>query len=136
MRIFFFFMGRIGRLIGGVGGVPLLHHHHACFCYLLGGGVGDEVADGVLDGLDLVGLGLWDLEAELVLEGQHELDSIEGIEAEIVDEVGFLLHGIGVYFVEILHDRDDPIPNFGFGRSTARVEPLAVDEGGGHHRAP
>src|SRR5690348_10301300 len=52
-------------------------------CYL---GVLLDVADRILDGLDLLGFFVGDFEIEGLLEGHDELDPIERIGAEIVDK--------------------------------------------------
>src|SRR5258708_39267558 len=51
-------------------------------------GVALDEADGVADGLDLLGGVVRDLDAEFLLEGHHQLDGIEAVRAKVVDEFG------------------------------------------------
>src|SRR5262245_25479046 len=47
-----------------------------------------DVADGVADRRDLLGVLVGDLEAELLLERHHELDGVQGVGVEVLDELG------------------------------------------------
>src|SRR6201999_3446311 len=49
-------------------------------------GVALDEADGVADGLDLLGGVVRDLDAEFLLERHHQLDGIEAVRAKVVDE--------------------------------------------------
>jgi hypothetical protein len=46
------------------------------------------VVDGVLDGLDVLGLLVGNLDLELLLHGHHQLDDVERVGAEVLDEAG------------------------------------------------
>src|SRR3954454_8970057 len=52
--------------------------------------VGLDIVDRVLDGADLLGRVVGNLDSELLLEGHDQLDDVEAVGAEIVDEAGFL----------------------------------------------
>ena len=47
-----------------------------------------EVRDRLGRRRELVGLGVGDLDAELLLEGHDELDGVEGVEAQVAREGG------------------------------------------------
>src|SRR5712692_3420580 len=46
-----------------------------------------DVVDGVPDGHNLLGILVGNLEVELFLEGHHQLDGVEGVGAEVLDEL-------------------------------------------------
>src|SRR5574342_865370 len=48
--------------------------------------VGVDVVDGVLDGLDVLGLLVGDLDLELLLHGHHQLDDVQRVGAQVLDE--------------------------------------------------
>lgn len=50
--------------------------------------MGENVFDSIVDGLDLVGFVIWDLDAELLLDGHDDLDGVETVEPEVCSEVG------------------------------------------------
>ena len=55
-----------------------------------------DVGDRVLDGRDLLGGVVGDLDPELFLERHHQLDDIEAVRAQIVDEVRVRAHLLGL----------------------------------------
>src|SRR5690348_10693082 len=66
-------------------------------------GVAFDEADGVADGLDLLGGVVGNLDAEFLFKRHYQLDGIEAVGAEIVDELGIFLH-LGRLDPEMLHD--------------------------------
>src|SRR3954470_19947640 len=46
-----------------------------------------DVLDGVADGHDLLGVLVGDLDVEVLLQGHDELDGIEGVGAQVLDEL-------------------------------------------------
>ena len=62
-----------------------------------------DVLDGVADGHDLLGFFVGDLDVEVLLQGHDELDRIEGVGAQVLDE---LRVGVDVFLVdpELLDD--------------------------------
>jgi hypothetical protein len=50
-------------------------------------GVVLDVLDGVADGDDLLGVLVGDLDVEVLLQGHDELDGIEGVGAQVLDEL-------------------------------------------------
>src|SRR5215216_2498033 len=54
-------------------------------------GVALDEADRVADGLDLLGRIVGNLDAEFLFERHHQLDRIEGVGAQIVDELRIFL---------------------------------------------
>src|SRR5687767_3968381 len=48
-----------------------------------------DIGDGVVDGSDLLGRVVGNLDAELFLEGHDQFDDVEAVRAEIVDEARF-----------------------------------------------
>src|SRR5258707_12021655 len=66
-------------------------------------GVALDEADGVADGLDLLGGVVGNLDAEFLLERHHQLDGIEAVRAEVVDELGIFLD-LGRFDAEMLND--------------------------------
>ena len=73
--------------------------------------MGGNVLHGVLDASDPVGLGVGDLDRELVLDGHDDLYGVEGIEAEIVAELRRRLDLRGVDLVEVLDHGEDTFLN-------------------------
>lgn len=71
---------------------------------LLGMGVSNDVVDGVLSALDFLGLGVRDVDGELVFDVENELNLFEGVEAKILLEVRVGRNGVGVDLVEALDD--------------------------------
>src|SRR5262245_61291613 len=65
--------------------------------------VSPDVVDDLLDGGQLLGVLVRDLEGELLLERHDELDDVERIRAEVVDEMRL---GLDLRLVdpELLHD--------------------------------
>src|SRR5258708_18713386 len=45
-----------------------------------------DVVDGLVDGCDLLGILIRDFDFELLFEGHHQLDGVEGIGAQVIDE--------------------------------------------------
>lgn len=76
-------------------------------CSLLGHGVLGNVLDGVRDGLDLLGIVVRNVKDELLLEGHDNLNNIEGVEAEVVHEVGLGGDLGGINLLEVLDDLED-----------------------------
>src|SRR5262245_3094557 len=62
-----------------------------------------DVTDRVLDGLDLLGVVVGDLERELFLDRHHELHDVERVRTEVVDE-GRFGHDLLGGDPELLHD--------------------------------
>src|SRR3954463_692632 len=58
--------------------------------------VGVDISDRVVDGSDLLGRVVRDLDPELLLEGHDELDDVQAVGAEIVDEAGVLGDLVGL----------------------------------------
>src|SRR5262245_65881575 len=52
-----------------------------------GSGIVLDVLDGVAHGDDLLGVLVGDLDVEVILEGHDQLDRVEGVGAEIVDDI-------------------------------------------------
>lgn len=48
-----------------------------------------------------------DIEDELLLEGHNNLNNVEGVEAEVVDEVGLSGDLGGINLLEVLDDLED-----------------------------
>src|SRR5690606_31547307 len=51
-----------------------------------------DIADGVADGANFLGVFIGDFDAEFFFEGHDELDDVERVGAKIVDEGGLLSH--------------------------------------------
>lgn len=114
---------------------------------LLGHGVLGNVLDGIGDGLDLLGIVVGDIEDELLLEGHNNLNDIEGVETEVVDEVGLSGDLGGIDLLEVLDDLEDTgedvllveevltgaglVTSGGIGVGADRDEVGAADGGGG-----
>lgn len=64
---------------------------------------------------DPVGLGVGDLDGELVLDRHDDLHGVEGVEAEVVAEFGGGLDLGGVDLVEVLDGGDDALLDLGGG---------------------
>src|SRR5216684_3075871 len=62
-----------------------------------------DVLDGVPDLLDLLGLVVGDLDAELLLEGHDQLDRIERVRSKVLDKRRFRVHFVGID-AELLDD--------------------------------
>src|SRR5262249_30500751 len=62
-----------------------------------------DVVDGFLDPGDLLGVLVGNLDAELLLEGHHELDGIEAVRSEVVHERGLGSHQL-LFDAELVHD--------------------------------
>src|SRR5262245_38165306 len=62
-----------------------------------------DVVDGVLYGLDLLGVLIGDVEVERLLERHHKLDDIERVCAEVIDETGCGVD-LGLIHAELLDD--------------------------------
>src|SRR3989338_5721747 len=56
-----------------------------------------DVFNGLLNGQDLLGVLVRNLDPELLFEGHDQLDGVERVRAEVLDEIGFRRH---VFFVE------------------------------------
>lgn len=70
--------------------------------------LGQDVLDGLLDGVDVVGILVGNLDAELLLDGHDDLDGVEAVEAEVVGEVsGALDVGWVVDLIEALQQAED-----------------------------
>lgn len=54
----------------------------------LGLGVGGDEVDGEIDGADLVGIAVGDLEPEFLFQGHHHLYGVQAVEAQVVAEAG------------------------------------------------
>src|SRR5512143_1335604 len=68
-----------------------------------------DVLDHVVDGLDLLGLLIGDLDPELLLHLHHQLHDVQGVRPQVVDErrrVGYLVH---VTFQLLGHDLANPL---------------------------
>ena len=55
---------------------------------LVGIGLVQDVGDGLLDGVDAIGVLVGDLDAEFLLDGHDDLDGVEAVETEVIGEVG------------------------------------------------
>src|SRR5258707_528943 len=62
-----------------------------------------DEADRILDSHDLFGGVIRDFAAEFLLEGHHQLDSVEAVRTQIVDKAGILGH-LGLVDAEMLDD--------------------------------
>lgn len=60
----------------------------AYFTYLLGHGVAGDIGNGIGYREDLVGLGVGDLNAKLLLQSHHHLDGVKGVQVKIILELG------------------------------------------------
>src|SRR4029077_16009119 len=68
-----------------------------------------DVLDRFADIADLLGLFVGDLDAELLLEGHHQLDDVQRIRSQIIGEAG-LQGDLILVDAELLHDdRLDPL---------------------------
>ena len=77
-----------------------------------------DVADGILNGPDLLRVFVRDVDLERFLEGEHELDETERVRTQIVDERGLFLD---VLFVDVQLLFDDPLY---FRRDIATFSPF------------
>lgn len=75
---------------------------------LVGIGLAEDVLNGLVDGVDGVGVLVGDLNAEFLLNGHDDLNGVEAVEAEVVGEVsGGLDVGSIVDLVETLEQAND-----------------------------
>jgi len=56
----------------------------------LGDWVVEDVANGVGGAKDLVGVGVGDLDAKLLLDRHHDLHSVQAVQAQVIGEAGLL----------------------------------------------
>src|SRR3990172_2142937 len=62
-----------------------------------------DVLDRGSDGQDLFRLLIGDLQAELLLQGHHQLDGVQGVRAQVLDELRLRIH-LRFLHPELLHD--------------------------------
>src|SRR5262245_61743412 len=68
-----------------------------------------DVLDGVLDGADLLGVLVRDLDPELLLERHYQLDDVERVGAQVVGEARFHRHLVGIDAELLDDDVLDPV---------------------------
>lgn len=66
-----------------------------------------DISDDGLRCLQLFGIHIWDLEAELVFHSHDDFDVIEGVESEVFREVRVYGELLRVHFVVQTQDEDD-----------------------------
>lgn len=92
--------------------------------YLVGIGLGEDVLDGLLDAVDLVGILIGDLNAELFLNGHDDLDGVERIKTEVVGKVCLLCDVARVVdLVKPAEELFDPLVHLGLLETTTRGVP-------------
>ena len=83
-----------------------------CFT-LFGHGVGGNVLNGVVDAGNLISLGVGNFNGKLVLDGHHDLDGVQRIQAQIVGKLRRGGHLGRVDLVKVLYDGNDAVGNLG-----------------------
>ena len=101
---------------------------------LLGVGVAGDVVNSVSGGVDLLELGVGDLNEELVLESHDKLDGVERVKTKILGEVSSVADLIGVNLGEVLHNLEDAVLD-NIGGEVSRVSGTSHVTGlGNEHR--
>jgi len=73
--------------------------------------VGGNVLNGVVDAGNLISLGVGNFNGKLILDGHHDLDGVQRIQAQIVGKLGRGGDLGGVDLVKVLYNGNDAVGN-------------------------
>jgi len=91
--------------------------------------VGGNVLHGILDTGNLIGLGVWNFNGKLILDGHNDLDGIQRIKAQIVGKLGPGGDFGGIDLVKVLNDGNDAIGDLGRVDKGLKISPTSKKTG-------
>ena len=88
--------------------------------------MGGNVLNGVVDAGNLISLGVGNFNGKLILDGHHDLDGVQRIQAQIVGKLGRGGHLGRVDLVKVLYDGNDAVGNLGGVDEGLKISPPSI----------